>query len=116
MANAAPAVATPWRTDRKTRWGIARKVLRKIMVLVGVMTTASFAGLFALCVLGATVATHIVVDEDGQVLYCDQVGMAFADDFDNQGRWLKGYHIWTCDGRTVRTDEFTSEAADLGLP
>jgi hypothetical protein len=107
------AAPTPRRTiDWRMRRGIVWRVLGKIMVLVGVMATASFACLFALGVL----SMHVVVTDDGQVLYCDQVGMSFADDFDDQGRWLKGWHEYTCDGRTVRTDEFTDESADLGLP
>jgi len=49
------------------------------------------------------------------MLYCDQVGFYFTDSFDDHGNWLSGGHVWTCDGRAVRTETFTSEAADLGL-
>ena len=68
--------------------------------------------------LGAvlSILPHLVIADDGGVLYCDEVGISFADDFDDQGTWLWGQHIWTCDGRVVRTETFTSEAADLGLP
>ncbi len=68
--------------------------------------------------LGAvlSILPHLVVADDGGVLYCKEVGFSFADEFDDQGNWLSGQHITTCDGRVVRTDTFTSEAADLGLP
>ena len=59
---------------------------------------------------------HLMVAEDGRVIYCNQPGFSFADQFDDQGRWVEGYHIWTCDGREVFRQTFTSEAADLGLP
>ena len=58
---------------------------------------------------------HLVVADDGRTLYCDQVGFYFTDSFDDHGNWLSGSHVWTCDGSAVRTETFTSEAADLGL-
>jgi hypothetical protein len=112
MENTDLAAAPSDRTDRMARGGTAWRVLGEIMVVVGATTTAILVGLVALGFL----TTHLVVADDGRVLYCDRVGLIFHDSFDDQGRWLKGWHEYTCDGRSVRTEEFTSEAADLGLP
>lgn len=107
-ANAQPT-ASPLapRNGRRT----LGKVLRKLMALVGLLTFATVACLSAFVFL----SSHLVADDEGRVVYCKEVGLTFADSFDNDGNWLSGQHIWTCDGREVRIDEFTSEAADLGL-
>ncbi len=63
-----------------------------------------------------SILPHLVVADSGQLLYCDVPGFFFADSFDDQGTWLSGSHVWTCDGRAVRTETFTSEAEDLSLP
>jgi hypothetical protein len=111
MNTSTPAPAVPGERERRPMRATAGWLMRKLMVLVGLLTTASLACLFSLGFLGM----HTVVTDEGQVLYCDRVDVIYADDFDDQGRWLKGWHIYSCDGREVRTDEFSSEAADLGL-